>query len=328
MLLPFLLQLVTSICGKSKMENEDTTRESATFFKKLASAFLTFFKKLPSAFLTSIHCLPVLQTFFNIRRFFILKDQLVHTSDPAKMIKTQKEGLKLGIFEAVAEAGPTQVLNLCIFFMTGSLTTTQTVSLVSSFISLSTAGVAVFYLYRSHKEEDANPHIILIVLTFLPMLFNTVASTLLWAIIAAFGNVLIVPCFLLVIMVTYTTLAIMDYFSDSDGKESNYSLLEIALLNAYQPVAIGGHKFMLVISAVATYGTRLILIIILWTCQAYRWRYAFDFLKLKWTPSLLTCVEPNSTAYLEANKTNTCNTTSSCFCWTSCETSKIEEQIR
>ena len=298
------------------MEKEDTRRKSPVVFKKLASAFLN-----------SMHCLPVLQTFFNIRRFFILKDQLVHTSDPAKMRNTLKDSAKLRIYEAVAEAGPTQVLNTYIFFMTGSLTTTQTVSLASSFISLSMSGVAVFYLYRSPKEEDANPHFLLVVLTLLPMLLNTVASTLLWAMIAAFGNFLIVPCVLLVIGVTYAALAIRDYFSDFDGKESLYSRLEIAVLNAYQPVAVGGHKFTLVISAVATFGTRLILIIILWTCQAYSWKHTLG-LRLKWSPSLLTCVEPNSTAYLEANKTNTCNSTSSCFCGTSCETIKIEEQIR
>ena len=270
-------------------------------------------EKVKEVVLASIKALPIIQTIFSIRRFFVLKNQLLHTSDPSQLNKTYRESAHLKVFEAFAEAGPSQILNIYIFLVTGSLTWTQCLSLTTGFFSLSMSSLTVYYLFRSKKEEDPNPSIPLLLMPMLPMLVNTVASTLLWAIVASFGSFLIIPSIILVFVTIYTSLLVKHCFvAEPEDTGSNYSRHEVALLNTFQPVAVGNHGYTLVISAVASYGARLFMILLLWIFQAYRLHNNTEFSP---TAPLLTCVpEDHFQAYqAKANQSNSCTTLGNCF---------------
>ena len=292
--LPFVIRLVTAIYDQFKGNQEIRI------------------EKLKEVVLASIKALPIIQTIFSIRRFFVLKDQLLHTSDPSQLNQTYRESAHLKVFEAFAEAGPSQILNVYIFFVTGSLTWTQGLSLFTGFLSLSMSSLTVYYLFRSKKEEDPNPSIPLLLMPMLPMLVNTVASTLLWAIVASFGSFLIMPSIILVFVTIYTSLLVKHRFvAEPKDTGSNYSRHEVALLNTFQPVAVGNHGYTLVISAVASYGARLFMILLLWIFQAYRLHNNTEFSP---TAPLLTCVpEDYLQAYqLKANQSNSCTTLGNC----------------
>ena len=293
--LPFVIRLVTAIYDQFKGNQEIRI------------------EKLKEVVLASIKALPIIQTIFSIRRFFVLKDQLLHTSDPSQLNQTYRESAHLKVFEAFAEAGPSQILNIYIFFVTGSLTWTQGLSLFTGFLSLSMSSLTVYYLIRSKKEEDPNPSIPLLLMPMLPMLVNTVASTLLWAILASFGSILIVPSIFLVFVATYTSLVFKNRFiAVPEDTGSNYSRHEVALLNTFQPVAVGNHGYTLAISAVASYGARLVLIFLLWISQAYR---LFTNTEFSSTAPLLTCVPEDyfRTNQAKANLSNSCTTLGNCF---------------
>ena len=293
--LPFVIRLVTATYDQFKGNQEIRI------------------EKLKEVVLASIKALPIIQTIFSIRRFFVLKDQLLHTSDPSQLNQTYRESAHLKVFEAFAEAGPSQILNVYIFFVTGSLTWTQGLSLFTGFLSLSMSSLTVYYLIRSKKEEDPNPSIPLLLMPMLPMLVNTVASTLLWAILASFGSILIVPSIFMVFVATYTSLLFKNRFiAEPEDTGSNYSRHEVALLNTFQPVAVGNHGYTLAISAVASYGARLVLILLLWISQAYR---LFTNTEFSPTAPLLTCVPEDyfRANQAKANLSNTCTTLGNCF---------------
>ena len=299
-------------------------RVTTCTFEQLKNTYpLTY--KVKTVLCTSIQYLPVIQTFFSIKRFFLLKDQTVHTSDPTKLIEAYKESTRLKVYEAFSEAAPSQILNLCIFLVTGSVTYTQIFSMSTSFLSLSLTGSAVFYLYRGKLEEDAHPSVELLSLSIIPMLLNTAASMIFWGVLAAHANILILPCTCLVFLVTYITLKIDDYFFDSKI-DSNYRTIEIALINTWQPVAVGRQKSTLILSAIASYGSRLILILLLWIFGAYR---ANNLLKLNlvWSPPLLTCLSNESYSILQFKLTSPCYSLQDCFCGTSCGI-ETKEKIR
>ena len=296
--LPSVIRLVTTTYEQSKGNLEIKIKKN---------------EKVKEVMLASIKALPIIQTIFSIRRFFVLKDQLLHTSDPSQLNKTYRESAQLKVFEAFAEAGPSQVLNVYIFLVTGCLTWTQGLSITTGFLSLSMSSLTVYYLFRSKKEEDPNPSIPLLLMPLLPMIVNTVASTLLWAIVASFGSILIVPSIFLVFVSTYTSLLFKNRFiAEPEDTEINYSRYEVALLNTFQPVAVGNHSNTLAISAVASYGARLVLILLLWIFQAYRLHTNTEFSS---TAPLLTCVPEDffRTYQAKTNLSNTCTTLGNCF---------------
>ena len=277
--------------------------------------------------LEMIKALPGLQTLFAIKRFFTLRDQLVHTSDPAKLEETFKESAQLKVYEAFAEAGPTQVLNMYIFLLTGNISELQILSMVFSTLSLSMSGTANFFLFRNKQEEDAKPSFPFVVLTFIPMLLNTIASALLWSILASFSSGLIYLSIGLVFAVTFVSLKIHDCFMKSKKIQTNHTIAELAIINTFQPTGVGKHSSMFITAAIASYGTRLILIIFLWIFQSYQLNHILG-LGYVWTPPLITCIT-NETflLYFNLTKTQTCDNLQTCFCWTSCESS-VREKIR
>ena len=100
-------------------------------------------------------------------------------------------------------------------------------------------------------------------LMVLPMLLNTAASMILWSILSAYANVFIIPCLLVVFLATYGSLKLASCFDKTEA-ESIYSLIEISLINTWQPIAIDKHKNTLAISAIVSYGIRMVFIIFFW----------------------------------------------------------------
>ena len=308
MFIPFVIRIITSSIEEFK--------------KPTKKPWLILYKSCQS--------LPFVQTGFAIHRLHRLKEQLVLTTNPKELLKIYQNSARSKIYESYGEAAPSQVLNLTIFFLRGSITETQIFSLCTSYLSLSLTGVTVFYLFRNKQEVEANPPLPLLVITLIPMLLNTAASTILWSILSAYTNVFIIPCLVMVFLITYGSLIIANYFDKTNKADSIYSIFEISLVNTWQPTAIGKYRHTLVVSAIASYGTRLLFIICLWLTDTQDNLSAMvsSIINHQWNPPLLTCITRESFGSLAIPEkyNSTCSNISSCFCGIACE--KIKEQIR
>ena len=306
MFIPFALRIVTS---------------SIDEFRKQETKVL----KLINILYKSCQSLPLLQTVFAIKRFIKLKEQFVFTTNPKELLKTFQDSTRYKTYEGLGEAAPSQILNLTIFFLRGSITETQILSLCTSYLSLSLTSVSVFYLFRTKQEVEANPPLPLMLITLFPMLLNTAASMILWSILSAYANVFIIPCLLVIFLATYGSLKIASYFDKTEA-ETIYSLIEISLINTWQPIAIGKRKHTLAISAIVSYGTRMVIIICFWLTDIRN--NLSSMVNHQWYPPLLTCITRESFGSLAIPEkyNSTCSNISSCFCGIACE--KIKEQIR
>ena len=306
MFIPFVLRIVTS---------------SIDEFRKQETKVL----KLINILYKSCQSLPLLQTVFAIKRFIKLKEQFVFTTNPKELLKTFQDSTRYKTYEGLGEAAPSQILNLTIFFLRGSITETQILSLCTSYLSLSLTSVSVFYLFRTKQEVEANPPLPLMLITLFPMLLNTAASMILWSILSAYANVFIIPCLLVIFLATYGSLKIASYFDKTEA-ESIYSLIEISLINTWQPIAIGKHKHTLAISAIVSYGTRMVFIICFWLTDIRN--NLSSMVNHQWYPPLLTCITRESfgSVSIPEKYNSTCYNISSCFCGIACD--KTKEQIR
>ena len=249
------------------------------------------------AFWRAFLCLPIIQTFRAIWRLHQMRQQAVFLSSPENLYQVKMENAEAAFFEGIIEAAPSQILNLHIFILTGSISESQVFSICTSMISLTLNAERVYFLYIE-DEGDFDPSLKLQLLVFPFMLLNTISSTILWSLLSANYNVWILLCIPVVEILGYKL------------QLNEMVKVWILGLTTWIPSALGTGRKMFRSLAASSYLSKIVLITVIWF--------------LKWMdspflphPPLTSCAETRENVSIAY-----CYNITDCFCGFDCEDKK------
>ena len=261
-----------------------------------------------NAFWKAFLCLPIIQTFRGIWRLHQMRQQAVFLTSTENLYKVKKENAEAAIFEGFLEAAPSQVLNLHILLLTGSISETQVASVCTSMISLTLTAERVYFLYRSKDEEDVDPSLKLQLLVLPFMLLNTISNTILWSVLSANSNAGVIYCIIFVLTINWAVLKSCNSFISVEQITS--PPLALSILTTWIPSPLGSGRKMFRSLSISSYFSKFALITVIWWL---RWLDA-SFLP---HPPLTTCAEAKENVSIAY-----CYNITDCFCGFHCEDKK------
>jgi len=236
-------------------------------------------------------------------------------SKSKKVEDIQREAGEAGMYESYFEAGPQAVSQLVIVLSSGTITTTQIISITISILSLSWSASRAFFIQRSLKEADPDPNKLLVILRVFPwMLISVMTSLITWTCI---GGIIGPFCLLLIFLsflVNYIVLKFYNWLCPvNDEKEEKASgtdgdnfFFKAAICSAWVPSIPGKQKWTFTTSAISSITIRTVFLV-----TTFALAFSGQSCQFNEKPFLLSCISDQSAFQ---NCSNTDITLQTCSC--------------